>query len=195
MRRLAIRTLLTLLFALVGTTSGQAKTVETKTTFGLVELVQEVRTRDPGEPEIMHVATEWTKLRLVWKSRDGDLTVRLEDDGQMLDVYVEGHECATRAPFQRYALQVGETGLWNSAMSNMRSIVAACPRITAQQKRSYVREISLAQDDFVPAVEALKSRARVVFQTDLKRCRPQPARSQDHIMTFDHFGPDCSQRW
>lgn len=189
-----VRTILKLLITLGSTHAVDAKTVATNTSFGAIELVQEVRTRDPGEPEVMHVATEWTKLRLLWASQAGDMTVRLEDDGEMLDIYVAGHDCLSRAPFQRYRNEIGEPALWNSVLANMRNLMSACPRVSASQSRSYTREISNSADDFVPAVEALKSRTHTVFRSDLKRCRPKQARPNEPILHVP-FANVCDGRW
>lgn len=170
---LALRLLATLVFSLMWHASCHAKTTEQRTEFGLLSLVQETRTPDPGEPPIMHVATEWTKLHLRWTSRAGDMTVDLVDDGSMLQIDVSGHDCSSAAPYQRYRQEIGEPRLLAQMRMNLTELLKVCPRVSRSQAAIYVQEFGGIKNDYVAGVEALKQRARNTFTNTLARCRPR----------------------
>jgi hypothetical protein len=150
-----------------------AKTVERKTKIGTLLLVEENRTSDPGEPPPLHIANEWTKLHLRWIALSGDMTIDLEDDGHMLQIVVDGHDCIGSAPFQRYRQREGEPEIWAEMHSSLLAVLKACPRIGADQAAIYIRGLREAGADFAVGVEALKHLARQTFRNTLARCRPR----------------------
>ncbi|MET0309902.1 MAG: hypothetical protein ABW023_14445 [Sphingomonas sp.] len=166
-----------------------ARTVEEETRFGSIELVVETRTRDPGEPPIMHVATEWTKLRLRWRPKTGDMRVDLIDDGGGLRIEGRGHDCLSAAQGQRYGKRLGEAALWNALRAHLDSLMAVCPRISPRQARTYRQAFAMSRDDYVAAIEAMKKRALTLFRRPLMRCK---AWTQSFA---DPFSGRCAGEW
>lgn len=184
----------TLLALLAVSASVRAETVEQRTAFGAVVLVQEVRTRDPGQPPIMHMADEWTKLHLRWTAATGDMTIEIVDDGHALSIAADGHECALRSTYERYARQTGEPALWRQMQAYLQQLAKVCPRISRVEVRAYGRALAGAEDDFVAGVEALKKRAALVFKHDLGRCRPRRVEGTI-IIPSDPFADRCDGTW
>jgi hypothetical protein len=151
--------------------AARAETVMQETSFGAFTLVREIKTRDPGEPLIMHVATEWTKLHLRWRSRTGDMRVELIDNGGMLEIDMDGHECSSGARYLRYGKRLGEPALWSDMNSMLASLTKICPRIEPARRAAYAAEFALARDDYVAGIEALKKRAARLLNPSLTRCR------------------------
>ena len=171
-----------------------AATVEQSRSFGTFALIEEVRTREPDEPLIMHVATEWTKLHLRWRSRDSSLIVNLTDDGGMLEIDVKTEsECFLSAPYQRFRTG-GEPALWQAMTTAARDLLRACPRVKRTAALSYLREFGQAANDFQTGVAAMKSRSILLFGKTLKRCRPRSVTRQPMIIT-DPFASRCDGRW
>jgi hypothetical protein len=171
-----------------------AATVEQSRSFGTIALIEEVRTREPDEPLIMHVATEWTKLHLRWRSEDSSLIVNLTDDGGMLQINVKtGFECFLSAPYQRFRTG-GEPALWQAMTTAARDLLRACPRVRRTAALSYLRELGQSATDFQTGVAAMKSRSILLWGKTLKRCRPQPVTRQPMIIT-DPFASRCDGRW
>lgn len=171
-----------------------AATAEQTRSFGTVALIEEVRTLEPDEPPIMHVATEWTKLHLRWRSQDGALIVNLTDDGEMLQIDVKTRaECFLTAPYQRFRTG-GEPALWQAMTSAAHDLLRACPRVKRAPALSYIRELGQSAADFRTGVEAMKSRSTGLFGKTLKRCRPRSAPRQHTIVT-DPFASRCDGRW
>lgn len=171
--------------ACIGISSALAATVEHLTGFGKFDLVEEVRTRDPGEPPIMHVATEWTKYHLRWRSSDNVVRFALTDDGEQLSASFEGRECSSRSAFQQFSGKTGEPILFDEALKQLGQTFEVCPRVSAAERQHYAREFALSADDFVPAVEALKLSGAKKFGSWRNRCI-------DRAPGFDPFAP-CIQ--
>ncbi|WP_448661856.1 hypothetical protein ACG3SL_14380 [Sphingomonas sp. CJ20] len=177
-----------------GGVAAPAETTERASNFGAITVVEEVRTRDPGAPPVMHVATEWTRLHLRWQTQDRRLSVTLRDDGEMLDIDVSAGDCLLFARYQRFEPAKGEPALWRSMIAAVRTQLQRCAGIKPSAATSYQAEMRRADSDFALAVEAMKDRSRVVFGPNLKRCRPfchkpgQPA-------FFEPFQNRCDGRW
>lgn len=169
--------------------ASQAGTVERRMSFGSISLVEEIRTRDPGEPATMHVATEWTKLHLRWIPGSGDLLLDLVDNGGTLQIEVRGHDCSSIASYRRYSLAIGEPELWQSLKGSLHHLVETCPRISPEQGAAYEREFSRTYDDYIAGVEALKVHARHSFKS-LARCRAPKAK-----LLIDPFQKRCEGTW
>ena len=166
----------------MGISPALATTVEHPTQFGRFELVEEVRTHDPGEPLIMHVATEWTKYHLRWRSIDGVVRFALTDDGEKVAAFFEGKDCSSASAFQQFSGRVGEPALFHEAMQQLGELFKACPRVTATEHQHYVREFASSTNDFIPAVEALKQRGAKKFGSWRNRC-------VSRAPGFDPFAP------
>ncbi len=145
-------------------------TVEHRTAFGSMTLIQEEWTRDPGELPMIHAPNAWKKLHLRWDAREGDMSVELLDDGRVLQIGVRGHDCLQAATFFHYARRTGEPALWRDMVGQLDALAKACPRISAERREALSREFADARDDFVVGVEALKKRAATVVARDLNRC-------------------------
>jgi len=194
MRLLNVTSLLAVCFSAAATPSFAA-TVEQSQRFGTFALITEVRTRDAGEPVIMHVATEWTKLHLRWRSQDGSLVANLTDDGGMLKIDVESEaKCFLSAAYQRYLGKSGEPALWQATTMAVRDLLRACLRVDRSAALSYTRELAQSAHDFETGVEAMKSRSIVLFGPTLKRCRPKPARPKQ-LDIIDPFASTCAGLW
>ena len=168
-----------------------AKTIETRTVFGTVVLIEETRTRDPGEPLIMHAVTEWTKLRLHWEASDEGFNVELIDDGGTLSIEQKGHDCASGGGLQRYEQRTGEDRLWRIMNASLAELTKLCPRISREQAVRYAAGLRAAHDDFIAAVEAMKRRALALYQRPLRRCRP----AKRFMPAIDPFASPCDGVW
>jgi hypothetical protein len=170
-----------------------AATVEQKQSFGAFSLIDEIRTREPGEAEIMHVATEWTKLHLRWRSQDGNLVVNITDDGLMLQIDVASESnCSRSAPHQKFQSTRGEPALWQATTAAVRDLLRVCLRVKRAAALSYLHEMRQSAGDFEMGVEAMKSRSVILFGKTLKRCRP---RSREQAIIIDPFASRCEGRW
>jgi len=161
-------------------------TVEHRTSFGSVTLIQQAWTRDPSQPPIMHVPNSWKKLHLRWDAPDGDMAVSLIDDGQILEIAVEGHDCSSSGPYRHYRRRIGEPILWMQMQTQMLVLMRLCPRISRDQSIAYLRAFGGTRDDFIAGVEALKKRAAIFLGPKLERCRPPKFTG-----VADPFGPRC----
>jgi len=178
--------------SLLTSAPARAETTEQRTAFGKVVLIQEVRRRDPGQPPLMHVADEWTKLHLRWTAATGDMMVEIVDDGRTLSIAVDGHECSLTSSYERYARQPGEPALQRQMRAYLQQLARGCPRIPLVRAQAYAQAFADTRDDFVAGVEALKRRATRVFKRDLARCR---ARRFDGAIVIDPFGDRCDGVW
>jgi hypothetical protein len=175
-------------------TPSAAATIEQSRSFGTIALIEEVRTREPDEPPIMHVATEWTKLHLRWRSKDGSLIVSLTDNGGMLQIDVKTEsECFLSAPYQRFRTG-GEPVLWQAMTTAARDLLHACPRVKRTAALFHLRELGQSANDFQTGVAAMKSRSILLFGKTLKRCRPQSVTRQHTIIT-EPFVSRCDGSW
>jgi len=193
MRLLNLVSFVMLCFAAIVPSS--AKTVEQNQSFDTFALIEEVRTREPNEPLIMHVATEWTKLHLRWHSHDKTVVAELTDDGSMLriDVKSEAH-CFSSADYQRYRGTSGEPALWQAISTTVHGLLRVCPRVNRLAALRYSRELGQSVDDFHTGVEAMKSRSFILFGTNLKRCRPKPVKPKELSIIYP-FPSTCSGVW
>lgn len=160
-------------------------TVEHRTAFGSMTLIQEEWTRDPGELPIMHAPDAWKKLHLRWDAREGDVSVELLDDGRVLQIGVRGHDCLQAATFYHYARRTGEPALWRDMVGQLDALGKICPRISAERRQALNREFATARDDFVVGVEALKKRAATVVARDLNRCSFKGFRTGPRVIVPD----------
>lgn len=170
-------------------------TVETRTPFGTIEMVEEVRTRDPGEPPIMHVATEWTKLHLRWGSTDGVVTVDLIDDGWMIEAVVAAKgastSCITSVDHLQYSGAAGEYEI----ADQMRVVLAwlkTCPGVSSKAAAGYARTLADGAADLTRAEDGLRARARALFRRTPVRCLP-PILKKDEppVIPLPFQGPVC----
>lgn len=172
-----------------------AATIEQSQGFGTFALITEVRTRDAGEPESVHFATEWTRLHLRWRSQDRSLVADLSDDGGMLKIEVKSDaECSSSSSFHRYRNTSGEPALWQATTTAVRDLLRICPRVSRSAALSYSRELAHAADDFQTAMEAMKSRSIAMFGSSLKRCRPKPVNPKQPV-SVDPFSSPCGGLW
>lgn len=161
-------------------------TVEHRTVFGSMTLIQQAWTRDPSQPPIMHVADSWKKLHLRWDAPGGDMAVSLVDDGHILEIAVQGHDCSSSGPYRHYRGRIGEPALWMQMQAQMIELMRLCPRISREQSVAYLRAFGGARDDFIAGVEALKKRTAIFLGPKLERCRPPKFTG-----VVDPFGPRC----
>lgn len=183
--------------------TAQADTVETRTAFGRIERVEEVRTRDPGEPPIMHVATEWMRLHLRWRSLDGVMSVDVVDDGWRIKAYANATvgkaSCVSSADYLQYRGVAGESEIEAGVRDLIARVVAGgCTLVSHEAAAVYVRTLADGADDFAAAEDGLRARARDLFKRPPTRCLvpprpPPPKKGQPEIvMIFEPFqAPPC----
>lgn len=164
-------------------------TVEHRTAFGSMTLIQEEWTRDPDQPPMIQAPNAWKKLHLRWQAPTGGMTVELTDDGQFLEFAIKGYDCSRMSWGFRYNGSVGEPGLWREMTQGLRDFAKTCPRIPAEHQASNMRAFAGAGDDFIPGIEALKKRATPMLGPTLKRCRP---RTRPLASPYD---TGCDSRW
>jgi hypothetical protein len=176
--------------------AAQAGTVETRTAFGRIEMVEEVRTRDPGEPPIMHVATEWTKLHLRWRSVDGLMAVDVVDDGRMIEANVTvgtgEPRCSTSAHYLQYRGAAGEAEIESELRALIARFATWCPIVSTTTGTSYARSLADGASDFVEAEDGLRAGARDLFKRPPTRClAPRPSKARGMLIPvpspFDPF--------
>lgn len=164
------------------TAAAQAGTVETRTPFGRIEMVEEVRTRDPGEPAIMHVATEWTKLYLHWRSADGVMTVDVIDNGWMITADIRASagkpSCSTGANYLQYRGVAGESEIENELRTVIARFPQWCSIVSPATGADYARTLADGADDLAAAEDRLRTRANDLFKRPLTRCLAPPPRSK-----------------
>jgi hypothetical protein len=170
-------------------------TIEHRTSFGSMTLIQEEWTRDPETPPIMHAPDAWTKLHLRWEAPGGDVEVELLDDGRILQIGVRGYECLRAATFYHYAQRVGEPALWQDMARQLDALTKACPRVPTARRAALVREFAGTRDDFVPGVEALKKRAATVVARTLKRCSFPRTPKGTVVIAPDPYRTLCGPLW
>ncbi|KRA56173.1 hypothetical protein ASD79_17595 [Caulobacter sp. Root655] len=164
--------------------AAQAGTVETRTPFGRIEMVEEVRTRDPGEPPIMHVATEWTKLHLRWRSADGVMSVDVIDSGGIVQAAIEGADCSASTAYLQYSGVAGEHEIVDGVRTLLALLDKDCPRLPSGA--TYATTLADGAADFVAAEDGLRSRALILFRRPLTRCLPPP---MNRLFPSDPFNP------
>jgi len=183
--------------------AAQAGTVETRTPFGRIEMVEEVRRRDPGEPPIMHVATEWTRLHLRWRSLDGVVALDVVDDGWRIKANIEVRigqaSCLSSADYLQYSGVAGEYDI----AGEVRALIArlptsGCAFFSREASAGYVRTLADGVHDFAVAEDGLRARAGDLFKRPPTRClvplpSPRPKKGQPEIfMALDPFElPPC----
>jgi hypothetical protein len=186
------------ILCVISVSTAQAATVTRETRFGAFTLTEEVRTRDPGEPLIMHMATEWTKLRLIWRSTDQAVTTEIVDDGAFLDsesrVELLEKSCSSSGGYFQYAPSDDQSGLWRSMRQSMSQLLKNCAAIPPSAKQSYPASLTSASDDFLPAIAAFKKRAAILFpRPGFVRCSA-PTRSKNIIITNPNAGRPCRMK-
>lgn len=163
-------------------------TVEHRTGFGSMTLIQEEWTRDPSQPPMIHAPNAWKKLHLRWQAPDGDLTVALVDNGRILQIDTSGHGCLRSAYYYGYGRKTGEPLLWRAMTGELRAFATACPRVPAMRAAAYAKAFAGTRDDFVAGVEALKKRAVTVVATNLARCSPP---KEPFLINPDPYADRC----
>lgn len=163
----------------------QAGTVETRTSFGRIEMVEEVRTLDPGELPIMHMPNEWTKLHLRWRSADGAVRVDLIDDGRLIEAGVSAEAgrdlCAASADHLQYSGVAGEDEIKDGLREIIASLANGCPVVSPAVAVAHARTLADGAADFAAAEDGLRARALQLFKRPLTRCLaplPPPRRSK-----------------
>jgi hypothetical protein len=175
--------------------AAQAGTVETRTAFGRIELVEEVRTRDPGEPPIMHVATEWTKLHLRWRSADGVVAVDVIDDGWMIEALVTATvgkaSCVSSIDYLQYSGVAGEDEIADDLRAHIEWLPSGgCTMFSREASAGYARTLADGAKDFVAAEDGLRARARDLFKRPLSRClAPPPPKAGQPVFVRQPFQP------
>jgi len=162
---------LALAFALARPASGG--TTEQSTPYGAFNVIVEVRTADPGEVPIMHVNTEWTKLRLRWSSADAALTADLIDNGRFMVIELKGYDCFSNSFYFAYRNRAGEPDLRWRLADALANLLKVCPRIPEPLRAAYIAEFERSEADYRIAVEAMKAQALLLFYNTLKRCLPK----------------------
>jgi hypothetical protein len=182
------------------TPAAQAGTVETRTSFGRIEMVEEVRTLDPGELPIMHMPNEWTKLHLRWRSLDGVMSVDVVDDGWMMKADITATfgkaTCFTYRDHLQYRGLAGESEIPDQVRDAMMSFDENCSELSPKTRAAYARTLADAAQDLAVAEDGMRTRARVLFKRSLVRCVAPPPRSKserlDPIpMPYGPPPPDC----
>ena len=156
----------------------QAGTTETRTAFGRIELVKEVRVRDPGEPPIMHMATEWTKLHLRWRTVDGVVAVDVIDDGRMIEARVTATvgkaSCISSINYLQYSGVAGERAIRDEVRAHVAWLPSGgCTILSREAAAGYAATLADGQDDFAAAEDGLRTVARDLFKRPT-RCLPLP---------------------
>lgn len=157
----------------------RAGTTETRTTFGTIEMVEEVRTRDPGELPIMHVATEWTKLHLRWRSADGVVAVDVIDDGTMIEARVNATVgkafCVSSINYLQYSGVAGEHEIEDDVRAQIAWLPSGgCNILSREAATGYARTLADGAKDFAAAEDGFRARARDLFKRPLTRCLEPP---------------------
>jgi len=163
----------------------RAGTIETRTSFGRIEMVEEVRTPDPGELPIMDMPDTWTKLHLHWRSADGVVGVDVTDDGRIVEARVSAEAgkqfCISSADHLQYSGVAGEAEIKDQLQNLIASLAAGCPVIVPPTAVAHARTLADGGPDFAVAENAMRARALVLFQHPLTRCLaplPPPRRSK-----------------
>jgi hypothetical protein len=148
--------------------AAQAGTVETRTPFGRIEMVEEVRTRDPGEPAIMHVDTEWTQLHLRWRSADGVMSVDVIDSGWIIQAAIKGADCSALTAHLQYSGVAGEDEIIDGVRTLLALLDKDCPRLPPGA--TYATTLADGAKDFAAAEDGFRAWARDLFKRPLTRC-------------------------
>jgi hypothetical protein len=147
----------------------QAGTTETRTAFGRIEMVEEVRVRDPGEPPIMHVATEWTKLHLRWRSVDGWMIEAL------FTATVGEASCVSSINYLQYSGVAGEHEIEDDVRAHIARLPSGgCTILSPEAATGYARTLADGAKDFAAAEDGFRARARDLFKRPATRCLAPP---------------------
>jgi hypothetical protein len=183
-RRLVRATVLGVCGALAAS-AAQAGTVETRTAFGRIEMVEEVRTLDPGEMPFMHMANEWTKLHLRWRSADGVVRIDVIDGGWTIEARVSAEAgqdlCIASADHLQYGGVAGEDEIKDQVREVIASLANGCPVVSPAAAVAHARTLADGATDFVAAEDGMRARALQLFKRPLTRCLappPPPRRSK-----------------
>ncbi len=154
--------------------AAQAGTVETRTPFGRIEMVEEVRTLDPGEAPLMHMPSEWTKLDLRWRSADGLVRVDVIDDGWIIKarVFAEAGKdlCIASADHLQYGGVAGEDEIKDQLREVIASFANECPVVSPADAVAQARTLADGAADFAAAEDGMRARALELFKRPLTRC-------------------------
>ena len=142
---------------------------------------------------IMHMPSQWTKVRMVWRSSDGLTEVQLEDDGFTLQVSymaesaVQPHSCIGNAGLSKYGK--GPPGaFWKANRSEYLKFVKTCAAVDRSKLPTYKAEHLQALADFPAALERMRAMAVEAFGQLDRRCIRYESRYYD-VMA----GPQCAR--
>lgn len=142
-------------------------------------MVEEVRVRDPGEPPIMHVATEWTKLHLRWRSVDGGMIIDVIDDGWMIGALftatVGEASCVSSINYLQYSGVAGEHEIEDDVRAHIARLPSGgCTILSPEAAIGYARTLADGVKDFAAAEDGFRARARDLFKRPPTRCLAPP---------------------
>jgi hypothetical protein len=149
--------------------SAEAGITETATPLGKYTLIETVSVLEPGDPHIMHVNQNWTKLRLSFVSDDKALRFDIEDDGGELRINADIVRCSGFKS-GRYGTDRSGASLHLQTENFVKWLVKSCDSMASEQKASLLNNLLQARAEFPAALDELKARATRVFGGWQKRC-------------------------
>ncbi len=162
------------IFAALAASAAVAGTVETRTAFGRIEMVEEAWTLDPGATPLIGMANAWTKLHLRWRSADGLMAVDVIDDGWMitadLSAGVGKPSCSTSINYLQYSGVAGEFEIQPELRAAIARFAKWCPVVSPATGARYAATLADGAVDFVAAENGLRTRTRERFGRSPARC-------------------------
>lgn len=158
--------------------SAGAETRRVEENFGSIEVIRE-DWRNEGAPQL-HAPQAWTKVQLVWTSRDGRVRATLEDDGYVLasSYRVSGaggqETCLGGGSFQAY--RTGETALaagryWRRSFRPLAGFIRQCTAADRSRLAGYEAEYRAAEAHYIAASSRMLAVVQEAFpRRGLRRC-------------------------
>jgi hypothetical protein len=131
--------------------------------------------RNSGTP-IMHVADEWTRVRLQWTSADGLAEFQLEDDGMTLkglfSASASGRQggCSRVGSLHAYGEGPPTGAFWRANARDFAAFLRGCDAVERSAANRYMAEYDAAGERFAEALDRLKAEAIEAFRSIERRC-------------------------
>jgi hypothetical protein len=130
---------------------------------------------------IMHVPDRWTKVKLIWRSSDGQAELSLVDEGWQVTIHAElptanGPCLSTVAPIGGISQPPSSDAFWRWTTGKVEELMATCNPRDPGRKAAYRPEMAASGGDYPRAADAWKAASVKAFGTLEGRCvQTQPS--------------------